>query len=1239
MNSFKTPGRRSPGWLSVALAGTVLISAEAGAVIDVAQSPLLVTTTIKSNLIVALDDSGSMSFETLTPTNDGALYWQDGVRSFIDANGQPFFGTGGRKSSYVFPYTEGPRGSINHRVIPPLIQYAFMRSAEYNRAYYDPSETYTPWPSFGSRTFLDMDPTAAVSDPSGSTGNSTRTFNLTATIRTTGNTGTFELHNGMVIAKGQEYHDGTTWVTPAVDTAFTGGNDRTRGVTYYPATYYRVIDAGSYSVSDGTIAVIGSCANPDPAHYKFFETRPGSLSSVTAGLAALAPDGRCLVEVRISAGTPEMQNFANWFSYFRKRHLAVRNGVVASFRDLELGMHVGMFTINNRNTVTMREFDGNPTIDERNLFLEDVVAENFGGGTPNRQALDHAGSQFERTTNPIVEFECQKNFGVLFTDGFSSLGGIPTPGNVDGDNGPPYADSISNSIADIAMNYYEALDVSGISFPPEKQGNVPIPPACAGTPTPNPLDCNADPHMNTYVVTLNGLGTIFGVTHDDVNDAYGNPPLWPDVNSDRDPTQIDDLYHAAVNGRGRMLNAATPTDVADQFLAALADIVARSQPRTALKATTSRIDTSSRLYQAGFDSEDWAGELLAVDLDGSQVWSAAAELDANNSRRIYTFTSTGGEDLAFASLDSQVQADLLTELRSRFARADLDAAFGNSDSAQGQAVIDYITGVRSAEVQNGGLFRNRSTVLGDIINSEPLLAGSGNEGWGRLPDPAGDAYEAYLGTMESPGPKTSRATMLYVGANDGLLHAFDAATGAERFAYAPQTVAPGFAELVDPTYTHRFFVDATPRVADAYNGSWKTVLVGGIGAGGRAMFAIDVTNPGSVIADDVLWEFTSADDADLGLTLGQPVITRIADGRWVAIFGNGYNSVNEDGVLFVVDLFNGNLIRKLSTGVGSAAAPAGLGPPRVEMDPDTGLFAAAAYAGDLQGNLWKFDISSSNTAQWDSAFRQAGNARPLFIARSPNGNQPQPITAAPNIARHPKGGLLIYFGTGRYFANGDNLVGPGTRIDTFYAVLDEGSTSQIDRGDLVNVDIIAEAQLNGRNVRRLAEETVNLSDVRGFFIDLEVGNSNMGERVLRPPQIRFGRLVFTTFEPSQTACISGGITRLYFLSALTGSGALPIDPCQDCGSIELDIGAPAAPPIVIDTTKEQEIAFCVANPGDPACEKFDPDNPNYDPKQTGGVICRFGQRPVSIIDPTTLERTQVGCIDDGRVGWGQDHEE
>ena len=284
--------------------------------------------------------------------------------------------------------------------------------------------------------------------------------------------------------------------------------------------------------------------------------------------------------------------------------------------------------------------------------------------------------------------------------------------------------------------------------------------------------------------------------------------------------------------------------------------------------------------------------------------------------------------------------------------------------------------------------------MGDVIHSTPIAVTKqqSTPPYQLLAGSEGSTFNTFL---ES---KQTRRDMVYVGANDGMLHGFRTDTGVEEFAFVPQATFANLADLMSTSYGHTFYVDGSLQAADAYiNSAWKSVLVGGTGRGGNALFGLDVSTPTSFNANNVLWEYTHA---ELGLVLGKAQIVRLNNGVWAAVSGNGYNSASEQAQLFIINLATGALIKKFDTGVGSEN---GLATPLL-VDTNGDFSYDYAYAGDLQGNVWKFDLTDSDPANWSIAL--SGN--PLYTAVAPSGNR-QPITSKPAIVVHPLSGYVILF--------------------------------------------------------------------------------------------------------------------------------------------------------------------------------------------------------------------------------------
>ncbi len=584
-------------------------------------------------------------------------------------------------------------------------------------------------------------------------------------------------------------------------------------------------------------------------------------------------------------------------------------------------------------------------------------------------------------------------------------------------------------------------------------------------------------------------------------------------------------------------------------------ILSRTASAAAVATNTTRLDTNTLIYQAKFRSDDWTGELLAYRLQangalGTLAWTATPP--AHGSRKIFTRTGAtpgAGTGAAFewASIGATHQAALNQK------------PDGTVDTLGDERVL-WLRGDPAQEQDGGGVLRNRSAVLGDIINSDPIFVGAQDFGYESLPAAAPEAatYQAFQAAKGHPTTGAPLLPMVYVGANDGMLHGFDAATGQEHFAYVPSPLIPQLNKLTEPTYAHRYFVDGQIFVGDAYidrggTDQWASVLVGTTGAGGKTVFALDVTRPHSFAATDVLWEFT---DPDLGNPIGQPVVARMADGTWAAIFANGYNSTNQRAMLFIVRLEDGVLLRKIDTGVGTVAIPNGLATPSLLANGARTIFAA--YAGDLYGNLWKFDLSSANPASWGVAFSGA----PMFTATDDLGVA-QSITAPVQIGRHDDGGFMVYFGTGKFFETGDNVIGSPPQVHSFYGLWDKTTAGTaitypaMDReAVLTRQEILFEGQPSGSNfaVRVTSQNATNWSTHRGWFMDLvSPANGAEGERVVSLPLLRNDRVIFPTLIPSETPCEFGGTSWLMELDAVSGYrlDQPPLDITED-GDIDVE---------------------------------------------------------------------------------------
>ena len=1227
--------------VGAALLAGILSTAARSASLDLADSPLFVGINAPPNLLLAVDMSGSMDSEVIFPTNDGALWWNTDRRSFTDRDDALNFNTSGsangtwKKYVYLFPngYGSGNRlyndAANDHYGIPPIPQFAFTRSPAYNPAYFDPTKVYEPWLDVDDQTFDDANPQSAISDPR--IGSSNR-VNLTNEVRRRGDGEKFFLQQGMVLPRNTVIYSNGSWRTVnqvyGGDHMVNSGTDGAEEIAYYPATFY-LPESSPLPACFGYNEKPLTGFAPDGSRMLGYEIKPGNFSGGGGDCGGVG-----------SGYSAMMQNFANWFVYARKRNLAVKDGIVRSFNN-ERRARVGANEIDNLSGgggVSIRDFADS---DDRNSFMEDIYDYRVGGGTPNREAVRRLG-QLYATDRNIIQNQCQQNFGVLFTDGYATTWDGAGVGNVDNDGGPEFghpvfSDNSSNTMADIAAHYYKKLE-NEINFGGVKPGRLPTPAGCdVADPAPW-LDCQSKLHMTTFGVTLGQSGLIFGTDADATENPYENVPNWNSLSfGERGPSQIDDLWHATINSRGRLLNATTPQDVVTQFRAVLNDIASRQGAASAVSINSGVVSATSRIYQAKFRPPDWSGSLLARPLsDGNAnatcpanapagsvcaaVWDADCELTGGSCRESGLGSSPGidHDDRVILTFNPYRGSNgngepfrpgglLVGSLAGLYSPVVVNAVASVTGNLTADEV-NHIRGDRSEEGPNSNDLRERNSLLGDIVHSGPAFEGVPQ--WIGYPLIWKD--NLYPGTTgpESDyfanfrNPYFNRRPMVYVGANDGMLHGFDADTGKEVFGYIPVSLYPKLKQLTSNDYDHDYFVDGSPSTTDAFfdDGQWHTVLTSGLRGGGQAVFALDVTGDANGATDNfftesatdaskvALWEFMDRDlpynnrtdgDRDMGYSFAQPQTVRAHNGKWVTIFGNGFDNTHDDGsasttgnaVLYVVDTQTGELLSKLDTGVGMSQDPANDNNPNglataTPVDLDGDLIVDYVYAGDLFGNVWQFDLTSNSADGWEVGLGSAGTPTPLFRARDGSG-EAQPITTAPVVSAHPLGvnyGIVVYFGTGKYLETADKS--PNTSIThSFYGVRDTNvftftrnppytPTKRQDfrRADLQVQTISQQVSSNGELLRIVSDNPPDQRDLfwepdtcpsgssapacksnaHGFYLDLAVNGINEGEMLTSDPVIRRDLIVFSSLIPQSTTCEAGADGFLYALDRRSG---------------------------------------------------------------------------------------------------------
>lgn len=1075
--------------VALSLAPATALSAP-GTLADV---PLFLTNPVEPNIFFLVDDSGSMDWGLMTEEPDGIMNLGCVYYYAQPATDNDYTWVVPTEAALAAQGIGAPYGGVWR-----------ARNSDYNKLYYNPSITYTPWPGDnGSNALLiDAVPTAVPLDP----------YNPAAgTVDVTART-TF----------GTDYCAGGL-----------GWFDITN---FLPAQYWLWTDTDA----DGAV-------DADDAHV-LVEIAPTTLvykGSVRRADCAAAP---------VCTYAEEIQNFANWFAYYRKREKVAK----AAYGRVIAGAsssRMGLATLHNNAAVntSIQSMNEDPRTGAKDSLLESLYEMEPSGHTPLRDALDDSGRYLSCQTNglfgscPAVTVaegaECQQNFTIMMTDGYYN-GWFNGLGNTDGDNDSlwdsgtagPYGDNQSDTLADVAMQYYET------DIRPGTDDNL--------SPPPGGIDENTAQHMVTYSVAFGVEGNVTAMPSDKTS-----PFSWPSTLTNEG--LIDDLRHAAWNGRGEYYSAQDPDELITGLRGALHSIQSRLGSAASVAFNTGSLSTNSEVYLALFNSEKWSGDLLAFPLDPSTgavsvtpKWSAASRLTSRNlgasPRTILTYDGSDGTALTWAELTAAQKRDFQT-----------DPSGAQDTEASGMARLAFLRGERSCEFSSGGAclhtdgtntfttksLRERSNRLGDIVHSGPVFVGTAESDWpdvAPFPGTVGDTYTEFRDAT------ASRPGIVYVGGNDGMLHAFSQATGDEVFAYVPGSLysdaaSDGLHYLSDPAYVHQYTVDLTASVADVYaktrpsgSTSWKTILVGGLRAGGRGIFALDITNPAAISEsgrdpeDTVMWEFTSTDDPDFGHSFSRPSIVPLAATgnsiRWAVIVGNGYNDLGSGEaklfVLFVEEGLDGTWSAgdyvEISTGVGTTTDRNGLSTPAV-IDTDGDGLADRAYAGDLKGNMWAFDLSGTNSGNWDVAYSQGQTGKPLFTAPAN-----QPITSTPAVVRNSEvptsagnsPNTIVIFGTGQYLTSGDVS---STDIQSMYGIWDSGD-DELTRSDLVQQTIGTGVTTDGVPGRTLSDNGINFASDHGWYMDFP----DSGERIVTDPVIRGDLVFFNSMTPDTNPCQAGG---------------------------------------------------------------------------------------------------------------------
>jgi len=1178
----------------------------ADAATDLADVPLAnaTTATIRPNIAFVFDDSGSMDDENMPDddgTNKGSYCYKwykyntlaynpgqtyrppikaDGTRyadaSFTAALRDGYFPSGQKQFDGVTT-----NGTINLNTLGSVT--STTAGIEFNSLsnskYYVSSVKVT----LLDGTQVELLNSAAVPGTSGTSntddlGEAVRD-SINAKTGTTGFTASYDSDDNLLTLKAPTSQAGLT-TQPAITRVKVSGSNRSVSVSNFTTT---TLSSGFYYATHKTNPNSTTCA------------ANSNYDVVTTSSGIVAPGA--------TAGSAEaLTNYANWYSYYRKRAFLMKAGVGEAFAALERDkFRIGLFFINSiesgagttNNDLSIDTFS---TTHRSNWFTR-LYGARADGWTPLRGALSRMGRMYagKITGWDPVQYSCQRNYTILSTDGYwntnaesSSYGpkqmnGSSDVGDQDGVAGVtrPSLDSskAASTLADVAHYYYHT-DL--------RPGTCSAPDVCTNNVTPSGTDANVDDvaqhqHMTTFTVGLGVNGTLAyqdgykTSTSGDYFDIKQGTKNWPNpVNGTNDnKDRIDDLWHAAVNGRGTYFSAKDPGTLSGGLLSTLNAI--ESVTGSGAAAATSNLQPTTgdnAIYIATYRTLQWDGEVSAYTVDlnngaisSSPTWSAASVLankigttGDSDTRTIYT--ADGTTRILFKQGSGGLTATQLGYFDNTKLSQYGDWTASQQTAATSTLMVNYLRGHDRYEDQDRDsaygayqrLYRDRAKILGDIIHSQPIYVKA----------PPHNYADAGYGGFKTA--QDGRLPTLYVAANDGMLHAFNADTGEERWAYVPPIVLPEMWRLADKAYSnnHRFFLDGPIVVSDAYiNGAWKTVLIGALGKGGRGYYALDVTDPTN---PRPLWNFGASDNANVGYTYGTPFITKLGNGTWVAVLTSGYNNVPEGsnyggadgkGYVFVLNLATGGLIKTISTNVGSVDSPSGLSRINIQTtDFATDNTATGAYGGDLYGNMWRFDLDAG------TATKLAG-----FGTN-------KPIMAGPEVGE-VDGKKVVFFGTGRYLGEDDLPDGAG---QTIYAIRDDGTTTVTD-----NTNLVQQTVSDAGTSRNISTNSVDWSTKYGWYVNLP----DTGERVAIEPQLYFGTLVVASIVPSASECQPGGYSWLYQLDYQTGgnvstqvAGASKFtSPIVGLTVSKLPTGTPVIYPITADGRKPAPVELNLSPAG------------------------------------------------------------
>jgi type IV pilus assembly protein PilY1 len=688
------------------------------------------------------------------------------------------------------------------------------------------------------------------------------------------------------------------------------------------------------------------------------------------------------------------------------------------------------------------------------------------------------------TYNSPIQYRCQKNYGVVITDGLptydrtfpsnDALGGSRLPnwdGNStnDGDNlngdsegDTLYLDDIAKFAFDIDMRA-TGTDLAGKSW--------------------NATDFPKQ-NMNTYTVGFTAANQM--------------------------------LSDAANYGQGKYYQATDSTGLNAALSSALSDITSKAGSGGSGVTSGTILGSGTSYFQTSYDPKDWRGTIKAYGFTASGAVNTGSVLWTSD-----TAIVPGATAPTYQSWNNQTNTAVTLAYTNFSPAQQTTLNQGLPTGITGSDLVEWSKGINKT-----GL-KVRSVLLGDIINSPLALASPSDK---TASDLSGDTtYSTYLATKAA-----NMNASLVVNANDGFVNVINTGNGIRRYAYMPSSVLPSLRYIADTTYingvSHKFLVDGQVGVFDAQlNSAWKTLALGGTGAGGRTFYALQLFDASAGNVTKALWEISAPAAAntanafnDLGYAYARPEVARLADGRWAAFISNGYGSHSGVAALYVVDIRDGSLIRKIV--IDSSESTNGLSSVKLKVNSQN--VVQAAYGGDLKGRLWKFDLSGTSTDSWGVAF----SGKPLFTTA---GGATQPITAQPLLADNSLGGKEVFFGTGKFNETADKT---NKDLQAFYAVWDaDGGSGQITTSSLQAQAVTGVFSGGSGQFITTSQSEVTYPAEKGWYLPLVYNNALTGERVINQASLVLGRIVFTTASVDTTdPCASFGTGKLVELDAFSG---------------------------------------------------------------------------------------------------------